>query len=141
MLNKKQHVGPKGPAKKQVKAKTCPKGNGKKVDSPKSKKVTATPSSKVKVQNESEVLNSMDLGNETISLPVYSNYIDKDCEIDAFVVDVLSYCETEVIRPFFIGNYESKSFDTYIRNSSATNEHSAKTPNGDEVINLKRMGI
>lgn len=139
MLNKKQQAGPKGPAKKQLKS--GPKGKPKKGENTKSKKVTATPSSKVKVQNESEVLNSMDLGNETISLPVYSNYIDKDCEIDAFVVDVLSYCETEVIRPFFIGNYETKSFDTYIKNSSLSNESPDKTPSGDDVINLKRKGI
>lgn len=139
MFNKKPQEGPKGSPKKSLKS--SPKGKPKKSSNPKAKQVTATPSAKVKTQNDSAVLKEMDLGNETISLPVYSNYVDKDCEIDAFIVDVLRYCEDEVIKPFFIGDYNLKSFDMYIKNSSIGIEPSDKINSGDEVINLKRKGI
>lgn len=129
---------PKGKSTKNIKGKSSL--NAKSTNKQEKQiKVDAKP--KMNSKDESAVLNSMDLGNEVVNLPVYSTPITERSKIDAFIVDVLQYTtsnQDNIFRAYFVGDYKTKSFSSYIKGDNIPSDYASEE---NEVINLKRKGM
>ena len=95
-----------------------------------------------RIKNSKSVENNRSterLENEIIDLPVYCSNPDKEREIDLFLVHAMIQSNRGRIKPYFIGNYSSKSFDMQIKSSSMSLQpKDLVEDNSDSVMNLSR---
>lgn len=129
----------KGINDKKIKRK-IPNGKSSKKESTSKKNVKANPSSTF--VEGSSVVQNLSLENEVINLPVYSSAITKDNEIDSFIVDVMRHADREDIKPFFIGQYNTTSYEMHIKNSSTgtTPSDLIEDDLSSDVVNLRKLG-
>lgn len=121
---------------KPIKKKT--KSNNKNSNKPKSYKVDHSKINS-KVSNIDSDIDISKIERETVDLPVYCTTPDKGREMDLFIVHVMIQAQRDTIRPYFIGNYSSKSYDMQIKSSSLSlSPKDLIKDNSDDVINLKR---
>lgn len=104
------------------------------------KNIKANPSSTF--VEGSSVVQNLSLENEVINLPVYSSAITKDNEIDSFIVDIMRHADKEDIKPFFIGQYNTTSYEMHIKNSSTgtTPSDLIEDDLSNDVVNLRKLG-
>lgn len=129
----------KGLSDKKLKRKN-PNGKPIKKESTSKKNIKANPSSTF--VEGSSVVQNLSLENEVINLPTYSSSITKDNEIDSFIVDIMRHADKEDIKPFFIGQYNTTSYEMYIKNSSTTITPSDLVEDdlSSDVVNLRKLG-
>lgn len=113
---------------------------GSKKESISKKNIKANPTSTF--AEGSSVVQNLSLENEVINLPVYSSSITKDNEIDSFIVDVMRHADKKDIKPFFIGQYNTTSYEMHIKNSSSEviPNDLIEDDSSDDVINLRKLG-
>jgi len=92
-----------------------------------------------RVAKKDEIVDISKVEKEEVDLPVYCTTPDKGREMDLFIVHVMIQSQRDTVKPYFIGNYSSKSYDMQIKSSSMTlNPRDVVKDNFEDVVNLKR---